>query len=228
MYKSIFLILNLIHFISNAQEKIMIHQPYKGRVVYPIQTSEINSLSILPTKYQFIIQDVISKSMTDFQNNIVFVKGQIIDIETWLSKDSVPQTKYQYVIPTYQLHFELRDTSIGVIKYTFEISLDQYGQIIRFDWPRTGYNKRENFLKTDLVLQHAINHAKSKGYQTDVRVFHLQYNRHYRRLCWHISFWQSTEGDVRDNFKKFKTIIIDVKQLSVLEETEMFETYHIH
>lgn len=75
--------------------------------------------------------------MTDFQNNILFVKGQKIDIEKWLTNDSIPQTQYHYVIPTYQLFFELRDTSLGIIKYVFELSLDQYGQVIEFDWPRS-------------------------------------------------------------------------------------------
>jgi hypothetical protein len=229
MYKPLLLIIaTLYNLLCNAQDKITIHQPYKGRVVYPIQTIEINTLSQLPTKHQFIINTVINESMTDFKNNIVFVKGQMIDVENWFSKDSVPQTEYRYIIPTYQLVFELRDTSVGIIKYAFELSLDKYGQVIKFDWPRAGYDKRVNFLKTDLVLQHAINYAKSKGYNTDVRVFHLQYNRHYKKLCWTISFLQNTEGNVRENLKLYKAITIDVKHLKVLEETEMFESYRSH
>lgn len=165
--------------------------------------------------------------MTDFKNNVVFVKGQMIDVETWFTKDSVPQTEYQYVIPAYRLVFELRDTSLGVIKYAFELNLDQYGQITRFDWPRREYNQRAPFLKTDLVLQHAIDYAKSKGYNTDVRKFHLRYNKHYNKLCWLISFLQSSEDNVKDDMRTYKTITIDVKQLTVLEESEMFESYHI-
>jgi hypothetical protein len=229
MYKPLLLIIaTLYNLLCNAQDKITIHQPYKGRVVYPIQTIEINTLSQLPTKHQFIINTVINESMTDFKNNIVFVKGQMIDVENWFSKDSVPQTEYRYIIPTYQLVFELRDTSVGIIKYAFELSLDHNGQIIQFDWPRNYYNKRTTFLKTDLILQYAINYARSKGYNTDVRVFHLQYNRHYSKLCWTISFLQSTEGDVKDVLQKYIAITIDVKRLKVLEETEIFESYRTH
>lgn len=225
MYKSILLfILSLSHFISNAQDRIMIHQPYKGRVVYPTKTVEINTVSQLPTKHQFIVNKVISESMTDFQNNIVFVKGQMNDVERWLTNDSVPQTEFQYVIPMYQLFFEWRDTSMGVMKYAFELSLDKDGQITKFDWPRTNYNKRANFVKTDLVLHYAINYAKSKGYSTDVRDFHLQYNKHHKRLCWLISFLQSTEGNEKDNIKTYKTFVIDVKKLTVLQVAETIAT----
>jgi hypothetical protein len=211
-------------FLCDAQDKIIIHQPYPGRVVYPVQTKEINSLSQLPSKHQFIINTVIRKSMTEFQDSIVFVKGQMIDVENWFTKDSVPQTQYQYVIPTYQLFFELRDISLGVIKYVFELSLDQYGQVIEFDWPRANYNKRSNFVKTDEVLRFAVDYAKSKGYNTDVRQFHLQYNRQYNNLCWLISFFQRTDNDEKEGLKTFKTIVIDARRLTVLAETEMFES----
>ena len=162
MYKTLLMIMaTLFQFLCNAQEKIIIHQPYPGRIVYPIKTTEVNSLSQLPSKHQFIINTIISKSMTEFQDSIVFVKGQMINVEKWFAKDSVPQTQYQYVIPTYQLFFELRDISLGVIKYVFELSLDQYGQVIKFDWPRSHYNKRANFVKTDQVLQFAVDYVRA-------------------------------------------------------------------
>ncbi len=205
--------------ICNGQERIMIHQPYPGRTVYPIKTIEIDSLSQLPSKHQFIIDKIMGESMTDFLNNVVFIKGQIIDVETWLEKDSIAQTRYQYIIPKFQLHFELRDTSMGIIKYDLELNLDQYGQVVKFDWPRKNYNKRKEFVNTDSVLKFAVDFAKSNGYKTEVRKFNLWYHKGFKKLCWFISFLQDSSAEA----KKYKTIVVDVRRLSVVEETEMFE-----
>ncbi len=218
-------ILTLFCHVGNAQNKIVIHQPYKGRVVYPIGTTEINALTELPSKHQFIIKTVISKSMTDFQKNIVFIKGQKIDITNWLTIDSVPQTQYEYVIPSYQLFFELRDTSLGIIKYAFELSLDQYGQVVKFDWPRNYYNQKAKFIQTNQVLEYAINFAKNKGYDTDVQQYSLQYNKHNKTLCWLIGFMQPSKEDEKNGFRRYKTIAIDARRLEVVEETEWLEGY---
>lgn len=153
MLKSAILILLVLHHLTGiGQEKIFIHQPYPGRTFYPTKTIDIDSISKLPSKHQFIVRNILTASMTDFLNDIVFIKGQVIDLENWLDKDSIPQTKYQYIIPKYQLHFELRDTSIGIIKYGLEMELDQFGQVISFGWPRNNYNKRAEFLNRDSVL----------------------------------------------------------------------------
>ena len=73
------------------------------------------------------------------------------------------QTDYKFVIPKYELYFELRDTSIGIKSYCLEVSLDPFGQITRFEWPREEFNKRTLFISPNLLQKTALTYAKKRN-----------------------------------------------------------------
>lgn len=210
-----------LSFLSYGQDKIIIDQPYFGLGSYIANTTEVDSMKQLPTRIQFISNSIIKSSMTDFIDKILFVKGQIIDLDHWLINDSIPQTEYKYVVPKYQLFFELADTSIGIKKYCFELSLDQYGQVTYFDWPREYYNKRTNFINPELIKAEAIKFAKRKKYKTDTCIYELKYDSETNKICWHISFLQKAVGDEYNYSRVYKTIVIDSISLTVLKELEI-------
>ena len=201
----------------NGQIKIIAEQPCFRLTGYFSYTIDIDSIEQIPTKHQFIVKEMIKKSMTDFQNNITFVTGQIIDVESLLTNDSILQTELEYIIPKYQLSFELTDTTIGVKEYYFEIELDQYGQLIKFEYPRENYNKRISFIDTETILKVAINYAKKKKYKTESYTSKIVYDRQFDKLCWHISFLQKSSGNV----KNYKIIVIDAIDIKILWELDM-------
>ncbi len=74
-------------------------------------------------------------------------------------------------------------------------------------------------MNRDSSLQFAIDYANKKGYKTENRQFNLHFHKPSQKLCWFISFMQESA----DGVIEYKTLVIDVKQLMVVEETEMFE-----
>jgi hypothetical protein len=221
------LILLLIIFltdISVAQTNIYIDKPFTGLPDRFSKEIEVDSLSQLPPRIPFIINNLFKIALTDFVNNIVFVKGQIIDIESWAANDSTFQTEYKFVIPKYELFFELRDTSIGIKSYCIDVSFDQYGQITRFDWPREEFNKRASFIKTSLLKKTAFNYATKKKYKTQTCVSDLLFDEGRQRLYWHFSFLQKSTGNSFNYSKEYKTIAVDVLGNYVVEELETTET----
>jgi hypothetical protein len=210
--------------ISVGQTKICIDKPYVGLPTRMTEVAVVDSLSQLPTRISFIINNLFRTTMTDFASNIVFIKGQIIDIESWAAKDSTFQTEYKFVIPKYELYFELRDTSIGIKSYCFEVSLDQYGQIIRFEWPREEFNKRNSFIKPDLLQKTALTYATKKKYKTKTYISDLYFDEGRQRLYWHFSFLQKSTGDNFDYSREYKTIVVDALDDYVIEELEMRST----
>lgn len=207
--------------ISVAQTNIYIDKPFKGLPDRFAKVTEVDSLSQLPTRIPFILNNLFKTALTDFVTNIVFLKGQIIDIESWASKDSTFQTEYDFVIPKYELFFELRDTSIGIKRYCIDVSFDQYGQITRFDWPREEFNKRALFIKPSLLKKTAFNYATKKKYKTQICVSDLFFDEGRQRLYWHFSFLQRSTGDSFNDSKEYKTIAIDALDNYVVEELEM-------
>jgi len=218
------LILLLIIFltdISVAQTNIYIDKPFTGLPDRFVKVIEVDSLTQLPTRIPFIINNLFKTALTDFVNNIVFLKGQIIDIESWASEDSTFQTEYKFVIPKYELFFELRDTSIGIRSYCIDVSFDQYGQITRFDWPREEFNKRALFIKPSQLKKTAFNYATKKKYKTQTCISDLYFDEGRQRLYWHFSFLQKSPGDRFNDSKEYKTIAIDALGNYVVEELEM-------
>ncbi len=214
-------ILTTLCFTTYGQDKVFIDQPFVGLSSYIPKTREIDSLAQLPTKIQFITKEILKNSMTDFIDNITFARGQIVDLDGWFMNDSIPQIEYRGVIPKYDLYFELADTSIGIKKYCFGISFDQYGQVIYYGWPREEYNKRTNFVNPQLIKAEAAKYAKKKRYKTDTSIYELKYDDGLDKICWHVSFLQKSEGDQYHYFKEFKTFVIDATSLTILMELNM-------
>jgi len=173
-----------------------------------------------PSYLPFITKQLLEQSMTDFVDNIVFIKGQIIDIESWASKDSTFQATYQYAIPKYELYFELRDTTIGIKSYCICLSMDQYGQIISFDWPREYFNKRSNFKPGYILKNEAVKYAVKKHYKTRECIYDLVFDDYQNRLYWRISFLQQSKETRSSGSKDYITIVIDALSLKIIEEYE--------
>ena len=203
---------------SFGQNKIYIDEPFVGLPWRQTKVVEIDSLKQLPTRIPFIVSNLFKTSMTDFVNNIFFIKGQIIDIESWATKDSAFQTEYKFVIPKYELFFELRDTLINIKSYCFRVSLDQYGQITSFEWPREGFNKRADFVKGKVLKNEAVKYAVKKNYKTKSCMYDMKFDDYKQRLNWHISFLQKSTGDKFDFSKEYRTIVIDAKSKFIIEE----------
>ncbi|MGC3945548.1 MAG: hypothetical protein QM762_13695 [Chryseolinea sp.] len=212
----------LVGQLSFAQNDMPIDQPFFGLPSYPTETTEINSLGQLPTKIQFIVREVMKTSMTDFASSIKFVKGQVIDLDNWLTNDSTTQTDYLRAVPRYQLYFELSDMRLNIKTYCFELSLDSYGQLLALDWPRADYGKIIDFANSKSVKTEATNFATDKGYKTESLISELKYDTELNKMCWQISFLQKSTGD---NFKyrtEYKTLVVDAISLTVLKELDMF------
>jgi hypothetical protein len=216
----ILLILILTPCFTYGKDTLLINQPWDGFPGWNAETVNIDSVSQLPTKIQFIVNYWIKKSMTDFANNVKLVRGQIMDIESLFANDSIPQTEQQGIIPKYQLFYELSDSSLNIGAYGFEVTFDQYGQVLYFGWPIDDYNIREKFIKPQSVLDLAIKHCKKKKYKTNKRSYELKFDPKLNKMCWYISFIQKSSGNEFDGYKEFITIVIDATELKILDEFE--------
>ena len=209
-----------------GQSNVYIDKPYFGLPERDAEIKEIDSLSQIPSRIKFIVEQLIDSSMTDFANNMFFIKGQTIDLQKFYLKDTMSQANSKYIMPKYELYFELRDTSISIKNYCIEIDLDQYGQITSFQWPREGYNMRSDFIKGNVLEKIAKTYANNKHYKTKTCIYDLKFNEFKQTLEWDFSFLQETTGNNISHSEKYKTITIDIKSKKIIAEHE-FESYSI-
>jgi hypothetical protein len=209
---------------AKGQSNIFVDNPFFGLASRDAEVKEIDSLNQVPNRIQLVVRQLFDSSLTDFVNNIFFIRGQILDLDKYYLTDSTPQVKYQFIMPKYELYFELRDTSINIKSYCIELSLDQYGQITRFEWPRENYNKRSEFARGNALKKIAENYAKSKHYKIKTCVYDLMFDESSQTIQWQFSFLQKSEGNIIAHSEKYKTIAIDIKLKKVIGESETIST----
>lgn len=212
--------------ITKGQNNVYIDKPYFGLPERGAEIKEIDSLNQIPNRIKFIVQQLIDSSMTDFVNNMFFIKGQIIDLQKFYLKDSISQSNSKFIMPKYELYFELRDTLINIKSYCIEIDLDQYGQITSFQWPREGYNKRKDFIKGNVLKKTAKTYANNKLYKTKTCIYDLKFNESKQTLEWNFSFLQESTGNEISHLEKYKTISINIKSKTNISEYDT-ESYSI-
>ena len=211
----------LLNHICFGQNRPLINDPFVGLPVRPSQVRNIDSLNQLPTRISYIIENLLKTAMTDFVDNIFFIQGQDIDLESLSANDSIFQIDYKYVVPKYELFFELRDTTIGIKSHCLRLSLDKYGQILQFDWPRDAFNKRDVFIEPVVLEKTALRYARAKKYKTETCLYGFYYDEAKKCLCWHFSYLQKSTGDEFNYAKKYKTIVVDALENYVIEELDM-------
>jgi hypothetical protein len=216
------LLLILLFSLSQAygQNSIVTNIPCGGCATNGHNTKIIDSLSQIPTKIQFIVNSWIKSSMSDFAGNIKFVEGVNINLENWLGKDSIPQSRNEETSPKYRLYYQLSDSDLNIKAFCIKIELDSYGQVTYFGWPRENYNKREKFVKPSEALELALKQCKIKKYKTDKYYFMLRFDPKSEKLYWQISFVQKSTGDKWSGTEEWIEMHIGTTELKILEEKD--------
>jgi hypothetical protein len=174
----------------------------------------VETLDKLPPKIQKQINVIMEESFWEFKDSLYFINAQVVDIEKYL-EDGDPHKKH-WVVPRYELNFYLRNSSIGIHRYNITIHLDDYGQILKINWPREGAGGKKMFLARKTVQEFALKEAKKRGYKLQKFEVRFEYNEEFSRLCWEFSFLDHMEvGAAYYNFIKVpwdELIIIDSTQ----------------
>lgn len=165
MKKYILLIILLIALskISFTQEMI-INQPYNLGSMTPFNeySTPYDSLSKIPENIQKSIATNFEKILGNLKPFINYSHGQKIDLERWY-KDN-PENIGSRNFPAYQLYFFICDTSIGMERFNLRLELDDDGELLNINWPKTGCNDKTKFQSRDAIEKFVLTKAKSKGY----------------------------------------------------------------
>jgi hypothetical protein len=218
------ILFTILHFTAFGQTKIEVIRPFWKLPSYTnIKTTEIDSFSLFPSFIQTNAKIVIDSSLTDFINSISFEKGQIIDLDAYFANKTLLDFNPfdTRVIPSYQIFFTLKDSSITCCSYYFEINFDKYGQLIYVGWPRQGYSYKKDFKTIEQALKKAIKTAKSKGFKTNYYQLDFGFDSSINRIYWDFAFLQKSTGDSSNRSQEFKSIRIDPITLEIIDITDM-------
>jgi len=208
--------LTVINTLLIGQNKMIVEQPYSGNIMYGKSARQLDSISELPSVIQYNLNGYFDRILGTLHSDTKFSHGQVVNLNEYFYKDSAT-FGYGWIVPTYDLHFILQDTSIGLKCYYIQIRMDKYGQIIECNWPRENYSDKSKFISRTEIEQFALRQAEMKLIDTTNYEVDLKYNKSFDILCWVFKF---PESNIQ-NPRKFKAIEIDWNRKKIVDEYEI-------
>ena len=199
-----------------GQEKMVIDMPFSGNTYYGKYSQEVESLSELPTVIQFNLDGYIVRILGVMSDSVTFSRGQIIDLDGKFRTDSVTYG-YGWIVPKYDLHFSLKDNSIGIINYDLQIRLDRYGQILYSNYPKEKHSDKNRFKNRTDIEKFALKQAEAKGFETTDYKVDFKYNEQLDKLCWVFKF----PIKIEKNRQEYDVFEIPWNSIEIIEEYQI-------
>ncbi|MEN9441759.1 MAG: hypothetical protein RLZ33_1836 [Bacteroidota bacterium] len=128
----------------------------------------------------------------EFYDSIHFIKGQFIDLKqitnTGFFEDSTTFAYFdiEHPIPSYELYFGLTDRSLNIQQIIIKIDLDEYGQVLAFNWPYFSV-KKSAFRSSDQILTLLNEGAKDLNYALPDKI-NFVFKENEREFYWEFGY----------------------------------------
>lgn len=173
---------------TKAQDRLVVKTDAGGTTWYEDCDKKISSINKLPRVIKVDIDSLFKNTLGEFAAGLKFSHGQIVNVKRYFLKDDEQASSYQWVIPKYDLKFNLQDTTIGIINYSLQIQLDQYGQVLKINWPRRGYKFRSKFVKRDSIRDFVLAKAVALNFNQKDYEVNFYYDAHREQFYWQFLF----------------------------------------
>ncbi|WP_026956515.1 hypothetical protein [Algoriphagus vanfongensis] len=208
------LILATIWFTDLKGQQILVDQPFNGFSYYGKYSKIIESEGDLPNEIQTALEEYLTVMFGDNVKNISFSHGQQVDLKGYFSETNRKSSSYHWLVPYYDLNYVLSDTTIGIKRYFLQMRLDEYGQLLRTNWPRKGYSNLSHFPSPNKIVKVALNQANARGYWTYKFETDLKFRDDSKSLNWVFKFPRTLKSDK----KMFDVLEISLLTLKVVDE----------
>lgn len=173
---------------TTAQDKMVVKTGAGGTTWYDDCDREISSINKLPRFIRVNIDSLFKNTLGEFATGLKFSHGQIVNVKRYFLKDDEQASNYQWVIPKYDLKFNLQDTTIGIISYSLQLQLDQYGQVLKINWPRRGYKSRSKFVKRSAIRDFVLTKATALNFNQKNYEVNFYYDARHEQFYWEFLF----------------------------------------
>ncbi|TDO24192.1 hypothetical protein [Pedobacter duraquae] len=208
------LLITIFWFSAVSQEKMIVHEEDWTAYTYQDASKTVLSFNKLPSSIQKEVKILMDESFWGLKDSIHFVNAQIVDVISYL-KDGDPHKRHS-VVPKYELNFYLKDTSVGINRYNITLHLDDYGQILKLNWPRHGAGSTKMFLSRKAIQEFAFKEANTRHYNLNNFFVTFEYKETFDRLCWEFSFLvKELVGAAEYNF-----IVVPWDELTLINSTK--------
>lgn len=211
----------------------VVYQPYAGyRSFHHIRSGledehkderthhpgKIRRFDQLPVKIQAIAKQLLQERLQNWADKVTFHSADLYFPEA-LFKDEVPARLNYGPVPKYQLWFVFSFPEKRIKEYCFEVSFDQYGQVLKFEFSHHFVYLEQTLYQYDQAQKLALEHVKARQYKPDLLNLELKYSSDSGRLNWQFYFLQAETDTPQRTVKTIRVIIVDlVCQLVIYDQ----------
>ncbi len=171
----------------SGQGLLQVQQPFAGWTYYGGHAVNTTNLSTLPIDIKEATSNYLVAHLGILVDSLTFSHGQVIDLDALFS-DTLKVQSPNYLVPAYSLHYTLSNRSIGLKGYNLNLQIDQYGQLLHINWPKTAYTDARQFIDLARVNQYAFRVAKAKLYDIASVKIDCQYRSALDEIVWLYTF----------------------------------------
>ncbi|RYU90563.1 hypothetical protein EWM62_07870 [Mucilaginibacter terrigena] len=174
----------------------------------------ITSLSQVPKNIKDSAEVALVSFLGDFSSKTRFENGQIVDLEAYHKFKA--NDNPGLFIPKYELIFVLRDPSIGIRSYPIELRLNEFGKLLKLNWPKKGYTNKSKFPPLDTVRNAVLNRAKKLNFNRSNYEIAFNYDFEAQKFYWTFLFLISK----KNNVKRYNLLTINWANLNDIRQSE--------
>ena len=148
----------------------------------------ITHLELLPLKITKEVDLLLKRWTGEFYDSIKFEKAQIVDLKKYESTKFLDSTLVDYhdfhlIIPKYFLIYKLKSIDVNIHSIYIKIELDEYGQILNFEWPNLLVTKSQFISLDEINTKYSkIKKKDSKeGFKTSIE---FEFDKGLKKFNW--------------------------------------------
>nr|WP_319397633.1 hypothetical protein [uncultured Carboxylicivirga sp.] len=177
----------------SSREKTAISLPDYNLTEY---STEIDSENNLPDSLQRVIKKHLKhRTLTNYKN-LKFYKATIFDLGKYYSENPERINSNLSFIPKIGIIYMWTDFSLGIQNFPIVLSLDQYGQILKFTFPDLSIYKSTELISLDQAKSLSDSILNRYGYESQLESYYLEFDSQRQSLDWHLCYKTDRKDEI--------------------------------
>ncbi|MGC4231788.1 MAG: hypothetical protein QM594_02160 [Niabella sp.] len=183
---------------------------------HPYKPQIISNFDELPELIRNIASSMLENSLKAHIKNVQFGLAVVYDLEQYFAdypEIRDPKSAAQSgrsIVPKYNLHYTYLNPADRQQQYSFQLDLDEYGQVLNYDLPRHDAGTIEVLNGKNEAIEQAEIYARSAGYQTEPIHSKLTKSKDQDTLIWNIWFKQEQKRTNKLTTSTCRVISVDI------------------
>ncbi|GAB3724528.1 hypothetical protein [Flavobacterium koreense] len=215
------LIFLFYNFNLSAQEKLIVDK--QNSEFYTVTGNKdynkyFTDLKQIPNNIKYNLENYLNIILENIDSKAEFKDGCVSNLEDYFKENSKTYDR-GWIVYKYQFVYRISMPEIGIKSYLIKIDMDEYGQILKCNWPREWFREPNRFIDRIEIEKTALKWSEQNSFPTsELYEIDFHFNEKHNALCWVFKF------PTNKSKTKYIVIEIDWQENKIVEEYAITKT----